>query len=153
MASEAIPARKGYQRKFQFHQIIKWDGNLFGSMSHFADGDGKIFRFMEHLSQDHLWVEFYDETKSSRTKVERKGEWPNRLHGFSATLDSMNPHQIFFFGGSDYKEWKNTNDLWLFHTQTLSFKKMKVNSEKPKGRSNHQAVMMGKKIVILGGLG
>ena len=116
-----------------------------------ADGDGKIFKFENKTGQDHLCVEFYDEIKASWTKVERKGEWPNGLIYYSTTLNSVDPHQIFLFGGFDCKEQKRTNDLWLFHTQTLSFKKVKVNSEKPKERSANQAVMRGKKIVIFGG--
>ena len=151
MALAAIPARKENRRKFEFHQITKdgfdWDGK--GLV--IADGDDKVFRFEEKEGQDHLCVEFYDQTKASWTKVEIKGDWPNGLDGCSATLDSKDPNRIFVFGGYDHKECDSTNDLWLFHTQTMSFKKSEVNSEKPKERSHHQAVMMGQKIVILGG--
>ena len=143
MCSKAIPGIKGIPRKFQFHQITKegFDWDLYGTMT--ADGDGKIFKFG-------VIVEFYDQTKSFWTEVERNGDWPDNLFLYSTTLNSMNPHQIFLFGGYDKKKCQESNDLWLFHTQTLLFKNMEVNSEKMKGRTQHQAVMMGQMIVILG---
>ena len=90
MASEAITPKKGNQREFQFRQITKdgFDWNYARSV--ISDGDGKIFKFKENWNQDcHICVEFYDETKASWTKVERKGEWPNWLMGYSTTLDPM----------------------------------------------------------------
>jgi N-acetylneuraminic acid mutarotase len=120
----------------------------------FTQIGSKCFLFGGISSKKYNDVAEYDLEREAWKKIETSGEKPSARNNHSAVAFKK---LLYVFGGEKlYDEHTHTRECMsefrVLNTDTMEWKTVKTNGDGIEGRRGHASVLVGKNMLILGGI-